>query len=166
MLMATLVRFSPKFGAAGERGSIELVMRVTSLVGLAALAVYAVTTEWGQERFGIAAQELASRERTLAILRVLWLVLLLCASVPMLFAEASLRPMRRAERPESRRVRAAAAAGLPSRSPSCTARCSYSLPTRQKSRSTTPTSRPRGLAKRPRNGAEPGGPGPGYGVLS
>jgi len=71
-----------------------------------------VTTEWGQERFGIAAQELQSRERTLALLRVVWLVLVVVALVPMAFAEASLRPMRRAERPESRRVRAAAAAGL------------------------------------------------------
>jgi len=112
VLMATLVRFSPKFGAGGERGSIELLMRITSLVGLVALAIYGVTTEWGQERFGIAAQELQSRERTLALLRVVWLVLLLAALVPMAFAEASLRPMRRAERPESRRVRAAAAAGL------------------------------------------------------
>ena len=112
VLMATLVRFSPKFGAGGERGNIELLMRITSLVGLVALAVYGVTTEWGQERFGIAAQELQSRERTLALLRVVWLVLLLVALVPMAFAEASQRPMRHAERPESRRVRAAAAAGL------------------------------------------------------
>lgn len=112
VLMATLVRFSPKYGAAGERGSIETLMRITSLVGLVALAVYGVTTEWGQERFGIAVQELQSRERTLAVLRVAWLVLLAVALVPMAFAEASLRPMRRAERPESRRVRAAAAAGL------------------------------------------------------
>lgn len=112
VLMATLVRFSPKFGAAGERGSIETLMRITSLVGLAAVAIYGVTTEWGQERFGIAAQELQSRERTLAVLRVAWLVLLAVALIPMAFAEASLRPMRRAERPESRRVRAAAAAGL------------------------------------------------------
>ncbi len=112
VLMATLLRFSPKFGAAGERGSIETLMRVTSLVGLVALAIYGVTTEWGQERFGIAAQELQSRERTLAVLRVVWLVLLAVALVPMAFAEASLRPMRRAERPEARRVRAAAAAGL------------------------------------------------------
>ncbi|HEX6239232.1 MAG TPA: Gldg family protein, partial [Polyangiales bacterium] len=112
VLMATLVRFSPKFGAAGERGSIETLMRITSLVGLAAVAIYGVTTEWGQERFGIAAQELQSRERTLALLRVAWLVLLAVALIPMAFAEASLRPMRRAERPESRRVRAAAAAGL------------------------------------------------------
>lgn len=112
VLMATLLRFSPKFSAAGERGSIETLMRVTSLIGLVALAIYGVTTEWGQERFGIAAQELQSRERTLAVLRVVWLMLLAVALIPMAFAEASLRPMRRAERPESRRVRAAATAGL------------------------------------------------------
>lgn len=112
VLMATLLRFSPKFAASGERGSIETLMRITSLLGLVALAIYGVTTEWGQERFGIAAQELQTRERTLALLRVTWLVLLAVALVPMAFAEASLRPMRRAERPESRRVRAAAAAGL------------------------------------------------------
>ena len=112
VLFATLVRFSPKFGATGERGSIEALMRVLSILGVLALALYAATTEWGQERFGIATLELESRERTLGVLSVAWLSLILVATVPMLFAEASLRPMRRAERPESRRVKVAAGAGL------------------------------------------------------
>src|SRR5690606_2961545 len=108
VVFATLVRFSPKFSATGERGSIEALMRVLSIRGVVALALYGATTEWGQERLGIASMELESRERTLGVLSVAWLSLILIATVPMLFGEASLRPMRRAERPESRRVKLAA----------------------------------------------------------
>lgn len=112
VLFATLARFSPKFRATGQRGSIETLMRLLSLLGVIALVLYAASTEWGQERLGIATLELEARERVLGMLSVVWIALILVATVPMLFAEASLRPMRRAERPESRRVRAAASAGL------------------------------------------------------
>ncbi len=112
VLVSSFARFSPKFAARGEAGSIEALMRGLSLLGLFALALYAATTEWGQDTLGITNMDLESRERVLGVLEVSWLSLLLVATLPMLFAEASLRPMRRADRPESRRVKAAATAGL------------------------------------------------------
>ncbi len=44
--------------------------------------------------------------------RVVWVSLVVIATVPMVFVETALRPMQNSERPESRRVRAAAGAGL------------------------------------------------------
>jgi hypothetical protein len=51
------------------------------------------------------------RDHAIELLRVLWVSLLTLAVVPQIFAESALRPMWRAERPEARRVIAAAMAG-------------------------------------------------------
>lgn len=112
VLFATVARFSSKFVVNRERESIEGLMKVLSLIGVAGLVVYTGTTDWGQEKLGLMQRELEDRERIVSVLTVIWLTLVTIATVPMLFAEASLLPMRRAERPESRRVRAAAASGL------------------------------------------------------
>lgn len=111
VLAATGLRFSPKFKAQGERANIEKLLALLSLLGVIALAIYYVTTDSGAERLGLAKLTTEKRDHALELLRVVWVSLLTLAVVPQIFAETALRPMRRAERPESRRVRAAAAAG-------------------------------------------------------
>jgi hypothetical protein len=112
VLAATLLRFSPRFRAGGERRSIETLLAALSLAGVLALALYAVTTPWGVEHLGLRGLEDAKRTRVLELLNVTWVSLIVLATLPMIFAETALRPMRNAEHPESRRVRSAATAGL------------------------------------------------------
>jgi ABC-type uncharacterized transport system len=111
VVLATALRFSPKFKSQGERANIERLLAWLSALGLVALAVYYVTTDSGAERFGLAQMTSEKREHAIELLRVLWVSLLTLAVVPQMFAEVALRPMRRAERPEARRVKAAAMAG-------------------------------------------------------
>ena len=112
VLAATAVRFSPRFKSGGERKSIESLLTILSLAGLCSLSIYFATTDAGIAKLGIDHLEQTKKEHLLGELRVLWAALAAVSLVPMLFAETALWPMRRAERPESRRVRAAAAAGL------------------------------------------------------
>jgi hypothetical protein len=111
MVVATILRFSPKFRSQGERAQIERLLALLSVLGLFALAIYYVTTNSGIERFGLDKWTSEKRDHAIELLRVLWVSLLTLAVMPQIFAEAALRPMRRAERPESRRVKAAAMAG-------------------------------------------------------
>jgi hypothetical protein len=112
VVAATALRFSPRFKTGGERKSIEAVLAVLSLTGLLALAIYFATSDAGVDKLGLGSMAVTKREHLLGELRVLWIALAAVSLVPMLFAETALWPMRRAERPESRRVRAAASAGL------------------------------------------------------
>jgi len=112
VLVATALRFSPRFKSGGERKSIETLLALLSLAGLAALGIYFATTDAGVEKLGLGKLASASKEHLLGELRVLWIALCAVSLIPMLFAETALWPMRRAERPESRRVWAAASAGL------------------------------------------------------
>lgn len=112
VLCATALRFSPRFKSGGERKSIESLLAVLSLAGLVALAIYFATNDSGAEKLGLDRLSATTRDHLLGELRVLWIALVAVSLVPMLFAETALWPMRRAERPESRRVRAAANAGL------------------------------------------------------
>ncbi|MEI9950666.1 MAG: Gldg family protein [Pseudomonadota bacterium] len=109
---ATALRFSPRFKTGGERKSIESLLAVLSLTGVLSLAIYFATTDAGVDKLGLGSMALTKKEHLLGVLRVLWIALSAVSLVPMLFAETALWPMRRAERPESRRVRAAASAGL------------------------------------------------------
>ncbi|HEX2874678.1 MAG TPA: Gldg family protein [Polyangiaceae bacterium] len=111
VVAATALRFSPKFKSQGERANIERLLALLSVLGLVALAIYYVTTDAGAERVGISKLATEKRDHTLELLRVLWVSLLTLGVVPQIFAETALRPMRRAERPEARRVSAAAMAG-------------------------------------------------------
>jgi len=111
VVLATALRFSPKFKSQGERANIERLLSLLSLLGLVALAVYYVTTTSGVDRFGLSKLTSEKRDHAIELLRVLWIALLTLAVVPQIFAEIALRPMRRAERPEARRVKAAAMAG-------------------------------------------------------
>jgi hypothetical protein len=111
VLLSSLLRFSPRFRAGGDRQSIESLLAVLSAVGVVALALYGLTTPWGVEHFLGKLGE-PTRTRAGELLTVSWIILILVATLPMIFAETALRPMRTAERPESRRVRAAASAGI------------------------------------------------------
>ena len=112
VVAATALRFSPRFKTGGERQSIESLLAVLSLTGLLALALYFATTDAGSAKLGLDNLAASKKEHVLGVLRVLWIALVAVSLLPMLFAETALGPMRHAERPESRRVRAAASAGL------------------------------------------------------
>ena len=112
VVVATGLRFSPRFKTGGERKSIESLLAVLSLTGLLSLAIYFATTDSGIDKLGLSSLAQTKKEHLLGVLRVAWLALAALSLMPMLFAETALWPMRRAERPESRRVRAAASAGL------------------------------------------------------
>ena len=112
VVVASALRFAPRFKSGGERKSIESLLAVLSLAGLVALALYFATSTTGVEKLGLNKLAASKKDHLLGELRVAWVALAAVSLVPMLFAETALWPMRRAERPESRRVRAAASAGL------------------------------------------------------
>jgi hypothetical protein len=112
VLAATTLRYSPRFRVGGERKHIEQLLGALSLIGLAGVLIHFAMSDWGAERLGLGALEEATRDRLESVLTVAWIVLIGLSVVPMAFAESAAYPMRFAEHPESRRVRAAAAAGL------------------------------------------------------
>lgn len=109
---ATAARFVPTWQAGGERGRIEKLLGLLSMIGVAAVVLYAASTDFGMGRLGLLTAPDDKRNQVHALLTIGWVVLICVSVVPMLFAEAALYPQRNAERLESRRVRAAAAAGL------------------------------------------------------
>lgn len=109
---ATGVRFSPRFRAGGDRQQIENLQAAFSLIGLGGLIVYFASSDWGLDHIGYAAASVDKRASVTAFLTVVWVAAIAIAVLPMIFAETALLPMRTAERPESRRVRAAAGNGL------------------------------------------------------
>ncbi|HKO93504.1 MAG TPA: Gldg family protein, partial [Polyangiaceae bacterium] len=112
VLFASVLRFLPKYHAQGERASIDRLLGALSLVGLAGIAVYFVSTSTGLDLFGISKLGIKSRERVESLLFIAWVLLILGSLLPILFAEAALLPMRNAPHLEARRVRAAAASGF------------------------------------------------------
>jgi hypothetical protein len=112
VLAATAARFVPTWQAGGERGRIERLLGLLSVLGLAGLVLYLGTTEFGLAKLGLAEAEDETREQVTNLLTIGWVGLVALGVIPMLFAEAALYPMRNAERLESRRVRAAAASGF------------------------------------------------------
>jgi hypothetical protein len=108
---SALLRFSPRFRAGGERRSIETLLAVLSLGGVLALVLYALTTPWGVTQVLGGLTE-AKRTAVVELLGVAWVISLVLGTLPLVFAETALRPMRSSEHPERRRVRAAATAGL------------------------------------------------------
>jgi hypothetical protein len=97
--------------ATAERRRIERLLLVMELGGLLAVGV-ALLSSVGSRFLGLDAMVPHTAERVSAILQVGWVVLLLASVLPLSFAQVALLPMRRAERPESRRIRAAAGAGF------------------------------------------------------
>jgi hypothetical protein len=112
VVISTLLRLSPRFRAGGDRRSIESLLALLSGVGLLGLVVYCLTTPWGVDHLILGKIAEPGRGRASDLLTVVWIVLIVLATWPMIFIETALKPMRTAERPESRRVRAAASAGL------------------------------------------------------
>lgn len=112
VLAATAIRFMPTHQAGGERGRIDRLLGILSVVGIGGLVLYLFGTDWGLEKLRLGDADDATREEVHNLLTVAWVSLITISVVPMLFAEAALYPMRNAERLESRRVRAAAASGF------------------------------------------------------
>lgn len=112
LLAATVLRFSPRFRGGGERRSIESLLALLSVVGVVGVLVYFATSDFGVAKLGLDRLATDTRARFAEFARVLWVSLIVLSTLPMLFAETALRPMQNAERPESRRVRSAASAGL------------------------------------------------------
>ncbi|MDX2055249.1 MAG: Gldg family protein [Polyangiaceae bacterium] len=110
--ISTFIRFSPRFRMGGARKEIENTLALLSLAGLAGVVLYFSTTDDGMALLTLDRLELPVRERITGVVRIVWVSLVWLTLVPMVFAELALYPMRHAEQPESRRVRAAAASGL------------------------------------------------------
>lgn len=112
VVVATALRFVPKFRVGGERAPIERLLGGLSLAGLAGLLVYFASTSAGLDWLGISDLEVRSRERVETLLLIAWVTLIAGSVIPMLFAEVALHPMRNSEHLEARRVKAAAASGF------------------------------------------------------
>jgi hypothetical protein len=112
VVAATALRFAPRFRAGGERKSIEALLSALSVIGLLGLLIYFSTDGALSEKFGIDTLPVERRDAIRELARVIWVSLIAISTLPMVFVETALRPMRNSERPESRRVRAAAGAGL------------------------------------------------------
>ncbi len=112
VVVATALRFVAARKTAGDRRGVELSLAKLSTGGVVALAVYFLTTETGKGLLGVDAAKPDTRARFEAGGAVLWVTLVVISVLPLLFGERALYPMRRAERIEERRVRAAAVSGL------------------------------------------------------
>jgi hypothetical protein len=108
----TVVRWVAARASNGQARSVARALALLSAGGVVAIAMYFTTTEWVEERLGIATMALASRQRFESAMTVAWVALALGTLVPMLFAERALFPMRRSNWIEWRRVREALGAGL------------------------------------------------------
>lgn len=111
ILIATAVRWVSCTRTTGERGRIEKVLAIAQSVALGGIAAALVSSLFARQ-LGLDALDTDARERWDSSILVAWVTLLLSGLLPLLFAETALIPMRRAAQPESRRVHAAAAAGL------------------------------------------------------
>lgn len=111
LLAATATRFALGSRASVDRKRIELLLGMLSVAGLVAVALYFASTDGGMDKIGFADATREHKERVQGVLQVAWVVLLCLSTLPMLFAEAALYPMRRGPELEARRVAAAAASG-------------------------------------------------------
>ena len=112
VLVATAMRFVPKFRSGGDRASIERLLGLLSVAGLVGVLVYFASTSFGLDLLGVTGLELKTRDRVETLLLLGWVTLILASVVPMLFAEVALHPMRNAVHLEARRVKAAATSGF------------------------------------------------------
>ncbi|HEX2881718.1 MAG TPA: Gldg family protein, partial [Polyangiaceae bacterium] len=111
LLAATAARFVLGSRASLERKRIEVLLGLLSVAGLLAIALYFASTDGGIDKIGFAAATREYKDKVQGVLQVAWVVLLCLSTLPMLFAEAALYPMRRGPELEVRRVAAAAASG-------------------------------------------------------
>jgi hypothetical protein len=111
LLAATAARFVLGSRASQDRKRIEVLLGLLSVTGLLAIALYFASTDGGIDKIGFAAAAREYKDKVQGVLQVAWVVLLCLSTLPMLFAEAALYPMRRGPELEVRRVAAAAASG-------------------------------------------------------
>ncbi|WP_437873706.1 Gldg family protein [Sorangium sp. So ce363] len=112
LVLVTALRFATAVRETGERRAVERALAILSALGVVAVAAYFTTTDAGQAMLGVSRAAPELRARVDAATTVAWIALLVMATVPLFFGEAALAPMRRAERIEGRRVRAATLSGL------------------------------------------------------
>ncbi|AUX33668.1 MULTISPECIES: Gldg family protein [Sorangium] len=112
LALVTALRFATALREAGERRAVERALAILSALGLVAVAAYFTTTDAGRSLLGVSQAAPELRARVEAATTVGWIALLVIATVPLFFGEAALAPMRRAERIEGRRVRAATLSGV------------------------------------------------------
>ncbi len=110
-LVTTLYRLRAAMSSRGERRSVERTLAFLMIGGLVALAVYFSSTDTAKSWLHLASLKPETRARVAAVTTVTWIALVVLSVMPLLFGEIALAPMRRAERVEVRRVRAATIAG-------------------------------------------------------
>jgi len=111
LVVSILLRFGYR-SESSERVRIEFWMGWLTLGTVAAMAFALLVQhqpQWLAMRADLPTEIV---ERKAGLLGVLWITGLLCSVLPLLFAQAALYPMRNAPRPEARRIRSAAIAGL------------------------------------------------------
>jgi hypothetical protein len=96
----------------GERKGIEKMLAVFAGATVIGMALAWSTTEAGERIFKIATLSTEAKDRYETIATIVWIAMITISSIPILFAERALYPMRRAENIEARRVLSAEAAGL------------------------------------------------------
>jgi len=111
MVAATSLRWALGARAPKDRGRIERLLGIAQL-GACAAVVVALLVNLAPQHLGLEGLDAERREFWDGTLLLAWIALLLVSVLPLAFAEAALAPMRRAAHPESRRVVAAASAGL------------------------------------------------------
>ncbi|WP_437475463.1 Gldg family protein [Sorangium sp. So ce1014] len=112
LVLVTALRFATAVRETGERRVVERSLAILSALGVVAVAAYFTTTDAGRDLLGVSQAAPELRARIDAATMVGWIALLVIATVPLFFGEAALAPMRRAERIEGRRVRAATLSGV------------------------------------------------------
>ncbi|WP_437594704.1 Gldg family protein [Sorangium sp. So ce1000] len=112
LVLVTALRFATAVREAGERRAVERALAILSALGVVAVAAYFTTTDAGQALLGVSHAAPETRARIGSATTVAWIALLAITTVPLFFGEAALAPMRRAERIEGRRVRAATLSGV------------------------------------------------------
>jgi hypothetical protein len=111
MLVATALRWALGARVEAERGRIERLLGIAQLGACLAVAI-ALLANLAPDRLGLDSLDAERRQLWDTVVLVGWVLLLLFSLLPLGFAEAALAPMRKAHRAESRRVVAAASAGL------------------------------------------------------
>jgi len=107
-----VLRLRGALGETGERRSIERLLAVFAFLTVVALALGFCTTEAGEKLIRVTKWSTEAKDKFETLGTIAWIALLTLSSIPILFAERALFPMRRAENIEVRRVLFAEAAGL------------------------------------------------------
>lgn len=96
-----------------ERRRIERTLALFQTAGVVALGIYfATATDGGRSLLGLADATPDKRARVEGAATVAWIALIVISTLPLIFGEIALAPMRQAPRVEVRRVRAATLSGL------------------------------------------------------